>query len=141
MQFHTRHLVLFALLLFPASALAQATLSGTVQDSSGSVIPGVTVEAASPALIEKVRTAVTDDTGQYRIVDLRPGTYRVTYSLPGFTTVVREGIQLGGTQIVTIPIQMGVGGVEETILVTGETPTDTARPARGEDSSVRPHAH
>ena len=67
MQFHTRHLVLFALFLFPASALAQATLSGTVQDSSGSVIPGVTVEATSPALIEKVRTAVTDDTGQYRI--------------------------------------------------------------------------
>ena len=132
MRTHATYLVFFAVLLFPASAFAQASLTGTVRDASGGVLPGVTVEAASPALIEKVRTAVTDDTGQYRIVDLRPGTYRVTFTLPGFTTVVREDIQLAGTQIVTIPIEMRVGGVEETITVTGETPVVDMQSARRE---------
>src|SRR5215203_1646602 len=132
MSTSVKYLLVFAVLLLPSSVFAQASLTGTVRDASGGVLPGVTVEATSPALIEKVRTAVTDDTGQYRIVDLRPGTYRVTYSLPGFTTVVREGIQLGGTQIVTIPIQMSVGGVEETILVSGETPVVDVQSARRE---------
>src|SRR5688572_31215756 len=73
--------VLGFVLLLPALAQAQATISGTVRDSSGAVLPGVTVEAASGALIEKVRTAVTDSTGQYRITELPPGTYTVTFAL------------------------------------------------------------
>src|SRR5690606_13083826 len=80
-------------LSLPVLSYAQASLAGTVVDSSGAVLPGVTVEASSPALIEKVRTAVTDSNGQYRIIDLRPGLYRVTFALPGFTTVVRENVE------------------------------------------------
>src|SRR5687768_1099008 len=82
-------------LALPAIAHAQATLAGTVADASGAVLPGVTVEAASPVLIEKVRTAITDGSGQYRIIDLRPGTYTLTFTLPGFTTVVRDNLQVG----------------------------------------------
>jgi len=115
-------LTLVAVLLLPATAFAQASLTGTVRDASGGVLPGVTVEAASPALIEKVRIAVTDGSGQYRIVDLQPGTYRLTVTLPGFNTVVREKIELTGNQTLTIPIDMRVGGLEETITVTGATP-------------------
>src|SRR5690348_16206802 len=89
-------LALAFLLLLPALASAQATITGTARDISGAVLPGVTVEAASPALIERVRTVITDGTGQYRIVDLRPGTYVVTFTLPGFSTVKREGIELSG---------------------------------------------
>src|ERR687891_696802 len=85
-------------LLVTTSAFAQATLTGTVRDTSGAVLPGVTVEAASPALIEKVRSATTDGTGQYRIIDLRPGTYSLTFTLPGFTIVKRDGLQLTGSQ-------------------------------------------
>src|SRR5205809_2420396 len=85
-----------AILLLPRLAGAQTTggIAGTVKDTSGAVLPGVTVEAASPALIEKVRTVVTDSQGQYKITDLRPGTYTVTISLPGFSTFKREGIDL-----------------------------------------------
>jgi len=115
-------LTLVAVLILPATAFAQASLTGTVRDASGGVLPGVTVEAASPALIEKVRTAVTDGSGQYRIVDLQPGTYSLTVTLPGFNTVVREKIELTGNQTLTIPLEMRVGGLEETITVTGETP-------------------
>src|SRR5688572_4878723 len=78
---------LSVVLLLPAAAFAQAAITGVVKDASGAVLPGVTVEAASPALIEKVRTVVSDATGQYRIVDLRTGTYALTFSLPGFGTV------------------------------------------------------
>ena len=88
--------VLAALLLLPTSVFAQASITGVVRDASGAVLPGVTVEAASPVLIEKVRTAVTDGTGRYQIVNLRPGAYRVTFTLTGFTTVVRDGITLVG---------------------------------------------
>ena len=122
----------FVVLLLPVPAFAQASLTGTVRDPSGAVLPGVTVEAASPALIEKVRAAVTDDTGQYRIIDLRPGTYKLTFTLPGFNTVVREDIQLSGTQVVTIPVEMRLGGVQETITVTGETPVVDVQSARRE---------
>jgi len=110
------------LALTPAALFAQASITGVVKDSSGAVLPGVTVEASSPALIEKTRTAVTDSTGQYRIVDLRPGTYAVTFTLPGFTTVKREGIELTGSFVATVNAEMRVGGVQETITVTGETP-------------------
>jgi hypothetical protein len=113
---------LVAVLLLPATVFAQASLTGTVRDASGGVLPGVTVEAASPALIEKVRTGVTDGSGQYRIVDLQPGTYSLTFTLPGFNTVRRESIELTGNQTLTIPVDMRVGGLQETITVTGETP-------------------
>jgi hypothetical protein len=118
-------------LILPAPLFAQA-LSGTVRDDSGGVLPGVSVEAASPALIEKARSVVTDGTGQYRIVDLRPGTYSLTFTLPGFTTVKREGIELTGTQTLTIGAEMRVGGLEETILVTGETPVVDVQNAKRE---------
>src|ERR1051325_11463591 len=87
---------LVCLFLAPA-AFAQGTLAGVVRDSSGAVLPGVTVEAASPALIEKARTAVTDSSGQYRIADLRGGAYTVTFTLSGFSTVKREEVRLSGT--------------------------------------------
>ena len=103
--------VLCGLAILPASAFAQATITGVVKDASGAVLPGVTVEAASPVLIEKVRSAVTDGTGQYRIVDLRPGTYSVTFTLPGFSTVKREGIELTGSFVASINADMKVGGV------------------------------
>ena len=83
--------LLVSLIFVPTVLYAQASVTGTVQDSSGAVLPGVTVEAASPELIEKVRTAVTDGTGQYRIENLRPGIYTVTFTLPGFGTIKREG--------------------------------------------------
>jgi hypothetical protein len=115
-------LILMAAVLLPSLAAAQGTLTGTVRDQSGSILPGVTVEASSPALIEKVRTGVTDGAGQYRITGLNPGTYSLTFMLPGFNVVKREGIELSGTATLTIPIEMRVGALEETITVTGETP-------------------
>src|SRR5689334_11872217 len=110
------------MLFLPAAAAAQAAITGVVKDASGAVLPGVTVEAASPVLIEKVRSVVSDATGQYRIVDLRPGTYSVTFTLPGFSTVKREGIELSGTFVATVNGDLKVGALEETITVTGETP-------------------
>src|SRR5437016_8509723 len=85
-----------------ASAQAGAALTGVVTDSSGAVLPGVMVEARSPVLIEQVRSSVTDETGRYRTVDLRPGTYSVTFTLPGFAAVLREGIELSGTFVATV---------------------------------------
>ena len=114
--------VVLAFFLVPSTVLAQASITGVVKDTSGAVLPGVTVEAASPALIEKVRTAVSDDGGRYRIVDLRPGTYTVTFTLPGFSTVRREGIDLPGTFTATVDAELRVGGLQETITVTGESP-------------------
>ena len=113
---------LLLLVLVPAMAFAQATITGVVKDASGAVLPGVTVEASSPALIEKTRSAVTDGTGTYRIVDLRPGAYSVSFTLTGFSTVKREGIELTGSFTATINADMKVGALEETITVTGETP-------------------
>ena len=110
------------LLLAPAAAFAQAELAGTVRDTSGAVLPGVTVEAASPALIEGVRTAVTDGAGQFRIINLRPGQYSVTFTLPGFATVVQEELALSGTAVAQVDATMQVGGIEETVTVTGEAP-------------------
>src|SRR5688572_2203869 len=92
-----KHVVaLMCALLVPAVAFGQASITGTVRDTSGAVLPGVTVEASSPVLIEKVRTVVTDESGQYRLVDLRPGLYSVTFALPGFATVRREDVELQG---------------------------------------------
>jgi hypothetical protein len=106
----------------PLGAFAQASISGLVRDSSGGVLPGVTVEASSPVLIEKSREATTDASGRYTIPDLRPGAYRVTFTLQGFKTVVREGVELVGTQVATVNGDLSVGGVQETITVSGETP-------------------
>jgi hypothetical protein len=103
-------------------AHAQSAIAGVVKDATGAVLPGVTVEAASDALIEKVRTAVTDGNGQYRVVDLRPGIYIVSFTLPGFTTVRREGIELVAGFTAPINVSLNPGQVQETLTVTGETP-------------------
>ena len=105
-----------------ASAQGLGSIAGVVRDTSGAVLPGVTVEAASPALIEKVRTAVTDSAGQYTIVNLPVGTYSVTFTLPGFTTTRREGIEMLANFTASVNAEMRVGVVEETITVTGEAP-------------------
>ena len=111
------------LTVFTLPALAQTgTISGTVRDTTGAVLPGVTVEAASPALIEKVRTAITDGEGMYRIIDLRPGAYAVTFTLAGFSTFKREGIDLPGGVTLTVNADLRVGTVEETVTVSGQSP-------------------
>jgi hypothetical protein len=115
-------LALVSPMLFAASAHAQASIAGTVRDSSGAVVAGVTVEAASPALIEKVRSVVTDETGQYVIVDLRPGTFSVTFTRHGFTTLKREGIELTGSFVATVNAELTVGAVAETVNVALEAP-------------------
>src|SRR5262245_5258812 len=98
------------------------TIAGVVRDTSGAVLPGVAVEAASPALIEKVRTGVTDGQGLYKIIDLRPGIYSVTFALPGFASVRREGIELVAAFTATVNADMQVGSVAETITVSGASP-------------------
>ena len=117
----TKAVLVAAVVVLPTLAHAQA-LTGTVRDASGAVLPGVTVEAASPALLEKVRTTVTDGTGLYRLENLVPGTYTVTFALSGFVTVRREGVEVSSGQNITIGADLRVGGVQETITVTGETP-------------------
>jgi hypothetical protein len=121
-------------LLLPGMASAQqgtaSGIAGVVRDTSGAVLPGVTVEAASPALIEKIRSGVTDDEGRYNIVDLRPGTYAVTFTLPGFSVFKRDGIQLTGGFTATVNADMKLGTLEETITVTGEAPLVDAQNAR-----------
>jgi len=110
------------LALTPAIAWGQASITGVIRDTSGGVLPGVTVEASSSALIERVRVVVSDGSGQYRIVDLRPGQYAVTFSLPGFNTVKREGIELTGSFTATVDVELPVGALDETITVTREAP-------------------
>jgi hypothetical protein len=107
----------------PATVFAQASgIAGVVKDSTGAVMPGVTVEASSPALIERVRTVTTDSQGQYKILDLRPGTYEVTFTLPGFATVKREGVELPATFVATVNADLRVGALEETVTVSGTSP-------------------
>jgi Carboxypeptidase regulatory-like domain len=121
-------------LLVPRDALAQqptaSGIAGVVRDTSGAVIPGVTVEAASPALIEKSRTVITDTEGRYNIVDLRPGSYSVTFTLTGFSTFRREGIELPSGFTATVNAELKVGALEETVTVTGESPLVDMRNAR-----------
>src|SRR5207253_11501049 len=111
--------VLIVSVLVSTTAYAQAAIAGVVKDATGAVLPGVTIEAASPVLIEKVRSAVSDGSGQYRIESLRPGTYSVTFTLTGFSTVRREGIELTGSFVATVNADLRIGAVEETITVTG----------------------
>src|ERR1044072_5802260 len=115
------HVVALAVLA-PPLASAQATITGTVKDPSGAVLPGVSIEASSPALIEKVRTAVSDGAGQYRLENLTPGVYKITYTLPGFTTIERAGVDISTGVTLTLNADMRLGGVQETITVSGETP-------------------
>jgi len=121
-----RLLMVSSLVVLPAAGWAQTVVSGTiaglVADTTGAVLPGVTVEASSPALIEKVRTAVTNDRGLYRIVDLRPGVYTVTFTLPGFSTFRREGLELTTAFTATVNAELRVGALAETVTVTGESP-------------------
>ena len=118
-------IVVVLFLCLPASAAAQSgsAIAGTVRDASGAVMPGVTVEAASTALIEKVRVATTDEAGRYSIVNLRPGSYSVTFTLPGFSSVQRDGIELTSSFTATVNVEMRVGTLEETITVSGEAST------------------
>ena len=111
-----------AAIMMPATAHAQAAISGVVRDSSGAALPGVTVEAASPALIERVRSVVTDSAGQYRILDLRPGTYDVTFAMTGFKTIRRSGIVLEGNFNAPVNADLELGALAETVTVTGESP-------------------
>ena len=106
---------LAGLLLLPAAVRAQSAITGVVKDSTGLAMPGVTVEAASNALIEKSRTVVSDGQGAYKIVDLRPGVYTVTFSLSGFNTVKREGIELPSSFVATVNAELTVGAVAETV--------------------------
>jgi hypothetical protein len=109
-------------LFLPAAASAQSTIAGLVKDASGAILPGVTVEASSPALIEKVRVAVTDGQGRYTIIDLRPGVYKVTFTVTGFTTFVQDQIDLPSDFTATVNADMKLGAVEESVTVSGQSP-------------------
>ena len=118
------------LLLSVSTALAQATIAGVVRDSSGAILPGASVEATSSSLTEKVRTAVSDAAGQYRIVTLPPGAYTVTFTLAGFKSVRRDNVSVSGSGVIPINADMQLGSLEETITVTGASPlvdTQTTR--------------
>jgi hypothetical protein len=122
------HVVAIATLLWiPASAAFGQGLAGAVRDTSGAVLPGVTVEASSPALIERVRSVVTDSQGQYSIPELRPGLYAITFSLAGFTTARREGIVLTTGFTATVNADLAVGAIAETVVVSGESPVVDTR--------------
>ena len=117
----TKVALIAAVVLLPSLVQAQS-ITGVVRDASGAILPGVSVEATSPALIEKVRTAISDGTGQFRLENLVAGLYSVTYTLPGFSTVQRTGVELQTGVTVTLNAEMRVGGLQETITVVGETP-------------------
>ena len=125
-----RSLAVMAILAAGQSVATAQSLAGTVRDTSGAVLPGVTIEVSSPALITKVRTGVTDEAGQYRIPDLPPGTYKISFTLPSFATVLREGVELTGAGVMTISTEMRVGSVAESVTVTGESPVVDIQTAR-----------
>jgi hypothetical protein len=119
-------------LLLPTAAHAQAALAGIVRDPSGAVLPGVAVEASSVALTEKSRQGVTDGAGQYRITELPPGTYTVTFTLGGFSPVRREGVEVTGSGVITINVEMRIGNLAESVTITGETPVVDIQSSRRE---------
>ncbi len=141
MRLFAKAAILAAVVVLLPTLVHAQSISGTVRDASGAVLPGVTVEATSPALIEKVRSTITEGNGQYRIADVRPGLYTVTFTLPGFSVVRRENLEVSGDQVFTINAEMRVGGVQETITVVGETPvvdvqTSTRRTAVIDDQVI-----
>jgi hypothetical protein len=103
-------------------AHAQSAIAGVVKDPSGAVLPGVTIEIASDVLIERTRSAVTDADGQYKIIDLRPGVYVMTFSLEGFQSMRREGLELPANFTSTVNVEMHVGSLQETVTVSGQSP-------------------
>jgi hypothetical protein len=127
----SRVLLLTGFLFLPSVVFAQGSIAGTVKDTSGAVLPGVTVEAKGPALLAP-RSVETDTSGIYRIIDLPPGTYSVAFTLAGFSKVVREGVELSGTAVITIPIEMRVGAIEESVIVTGASPVVDVQTAKRE---------
>jgi hypothetical protein len=138
------HLVGAAMLVFCLMLAARATaqqgsgIAGLVRDGSGAVLPGVTVEAASPALIEKTRSAVTDGAGQYKIVNLLPGTYSVTFTLPGFTTFKHDGIELTTNFTAQVNADLKVGALEESVTVSGASPLVDVQSAQVSQQVTRP---
>src|SRR5215213_1755880 len=122
--------LMLGVMLVPSLVFAQSGVAGIAKDSSGAVLPGVTVEASSPVLIERVRTAVTDSSGQYRILNLPVGRYTVTFTLTGFAVVKREEVDVPSDFIANVNADMRVGGLEETITVTGESPIVDVQSAR-----------
>ena len=129
-------LALASLAFAPTATFAQSAIAGAVKDATGAVLPGVTVEASSDVLIERVRTVTTDEAGLYRIVDLRPGVYKVTFTLPGFNTVVREGVELPTNFTSTIgeaPVTVTVSSIEPTrssILIVDVKLVGSSTPSR-----------
>src|SRR5258708_32304870 len=113
---------LTALVLLPSPASASSAITGVVRDTSGAVMPNVTVEAASPALIEKSHTVTTDGQGRYSIIDLRPGTYTVTFAMPGFKTLRRDGIEVPADVSIPLYVEMSVGAIGETVEVQAVAP-------------------
>ncbi len=103
----------------PSTVFAQAAIAGTVRDTSGAVLPDVTVAATSPVLIEKVRSATTDDNGQYRIENLRPGIYTVSFARAGLATETQEGIELTGSLTITVNAELRIGSLSESVTVMG----------------------
>jgi len=134
-----RFVLLWSFFMLPAAwaQTTSGTIAGTARDASGALIPGVTVEASSPALIEKVRSAVTDSQGLYRIVDLRPGSYTVTFTLPGFATFKRDGLELTTGFTAQVNAEMKVGTLEETVTVSGEAPVVDIQTVRQQTTIAR----
>ena len=125
-------------LLLPATAGAQGgSISGLVEDTTGGILPGVTVEADSPVNIEGTITAFTDGSGRYTVISLRPGTYTITFTLPGFNTFIREGIVLIGDAAVQVNASLAVGALEETVTVSGESPVVDVQQVRRQFVATR----
>jgi hypothetical protein len=123
MRWSLRALFTLSCVILPVVATAQtSTIAGSVRDESGGAVPGVTVEVAGPALIEKVRTTISDDEGRYSIVGLRPGIYTVTFSLTGFAILIREGIELTSDFTASVNAMLTVGTLQESITVTVGSP-------------------
>ena len=132
-QFAARCSFILAIVFLPAAAFAQSSITGEVSDNTGGVLPGVTVEVSSPVLIEGSRVGVTDNAGRYTIIDLRPGIYTVSMTLPGFSTLVQEDVSLPSNFTQTVNGALTIGGVEETVTVTGASPVvDVQNAARTE---------